>query len=221
MSVEFGNQNNIPDAERQAFIKALVSYYCGVGPIRVAFDPVEPGLIDRYYRRKKRFPDEMEEIEREAAAKARQERSIHQQAFEARQERASQLLREKARDILLRRLDAIKAIVKGGAYEVEVLEYNPATQSYDKRRKTVIIYPRDQIAAFKALAELARHGILPEKRTSSSASRAEETERRGVLKPFLSVPTDFSRVSVTTASGRRVEISATQDGEVIEGEIEE
>jgi len=99
MSVEFGNQNNIPDAERQAFIKALTSNCLGVSPIRTAFDPVEPGLIDRYYRRKKRYPDEMAASEREAQAKARQERSIYQLAFEAGQELASHVLRENGRKV--------------------------------------------------------------------------------------------------------------------------
>jgi len=221
MNVESGDKRNIPNDERQALIKALVSYYCGVGPIRTAFDPVEPGLIDRYYRRKKRYPDEMAEIEREAVAKARQERSIHRLAFEARQERASQLLREKAREIALEKLPALRAIALGGTREITVLEYNRATDQYEERRKTVIIYPRDQIAAFKALMEAARHGVLREKPKLSPSSRTQDTKDRGTLKSFLGASADFTEVAVTTASGRRVEISATQDGEVIEGEIEE
>jgi len=127
MDTTFGNQQNIPDDERDAFIEALTAHYSGVSPIRKAFHPVEPGLIDRYYRRKKKYPDEMAEIEQEAAAKARQERSIHQLAFEARQERASHVLREKMRDILLRRAEVMERLLREYCYEVTVLEYNRAT----------------------------------------------------------------------------------------------
>ena len=45
-------QPNISDDERDAFKKALVIYYSGNGPIAKAFAQVEPGLIDRYYRRR-------------------------------------------------------------------------------------------------------------------------------------------------------------------------
>ena len=57
---------NIPDEEREAFKEALTIYYSGGARIADAFGQVEPGLIDRYYRRKKKCPDEIESIEDEA-----------------------------------------------------------------------------------------------------------------------------------------------------------
>jgi len=73
---------------------------------------------------------------------------------------------------------------------------------------------------FKTLLEMAQQGILPEKQSSSPSSLAKDKDR-GTLKPFFGASADFTTVAVTTASGRKVEISATQDGEVIESEIEE
>ena len=72
---------NISDDERDAFKKALVIYYSGNGPIARAFAQVEPGLIDRYYRHKKKYADEIEEIDAEARAVVQRERSEADFAF--------------------------------------------------------------------------------------------------------------------------------------------
>ena len=83
------NGHNISDAEHSAFKEALTAYYMGNGRIADVFADVEPGLIDRYYRRKKAFTAEMAQIEREARNEARKERSFEREGFEARQERMS------------------------------------------------------------------------------------------------------------------------------------
>ncbi len=64
----------ISGSERDSFEQAL-TIYCSVGgPTTEAFAQVERGLIDRYYRRKKAFPEEMAEIDRKARAAALHQR---------------------------------------------------------------------------------------------------------------------------------------------------
>jgi hypothetical protein len=73
MCIMYNNSSgpkNIADEERADFKEALTIYYSVSGPIGEAFKRVAPGLIDRYYRRKKRFPEEIEQIDAEALAAA-------------------------------------------------------------------------------------------------------------------------------------------------------
>ena len=67
------NGHNISDTERAALKRALTAYYIGNGRIAEVFAQVEPGLIDRYYRRKKAFPAEMAEIDKERALKQKKQ----------------------------------------------------------------------------------------------------------------------------------------------------
>jgi hypothetical protein len=82
-------QRHISDHEREAFKKALTIYYSGSGRIVDAFAEVEPGLIDRYYRRKKVYPQEIEAIETEARADAKERIKSELTVFEAQQLHAS------------------------------------------------------------------------------------------------------------------------------------
>ena len=74
----------ISDKEREAFYKALLLYYTQGPPITKAFDQVEAGLIDRYYRRKKRYPDEIRRIDRRARRMAASELAGEQLAADSR-----------------------------------------------------------------------------------------------------------------------------------------
>ena len=64
----YGLTKTISDDERKAFRKALELHYGQETLMNDAFDQVEPGLIDRYYRRKKTYPEEIEAVNREARA---------------------------------------------------------------------------------------------------------------------------------------------------------
>jgi len=79
----------------------------------------------------------------------------------------------------------------------------------------VVIYPRDQIAAFKSLLEAASHSVLPEKQSSSPSSHAKDTESRGTLKPFFGARTDFTSVETVTPDGRKFTVTVGQDNNVI------
>jgi hypothetical protein len=72
--------HNTQDHERDAFKQALTIYYTVGGRIVDAFAQVESGLIDRYYRRKKKYPDEIQAIGDEAQAAAQQELSRGERA---------------------------------------------------------------------------------------------------------------------------------------------
>jgi hypothetical protein len=63
----------------------LVIYYSGTSPIGKAFGQVEPGLIDRYYRRKKKYPDEMRKLDRKARRLALEARQSDQFVFDSEQ----------------------------------------------------------------------------------------------------------------------------------------
>jgi hypothetical protein len=101
---------------------------------------VERGLIDRYYRRRKRYPDEIAEIEREALGAAGKERSSEQLAFEARQERLSWEMQENATAIVVETIAELKRIASG--------EPRVVRDEGKQQERVLIPYPRDKIAAF-------------------------------------------------------------------------
>jgi hypothetical protein len=204
MNTYFGNTHNISDTERAAFKKALAIYYTRGGPIADAFAQVEPGLVDRYYRRKKAYPDEMADIEREAQDEARGERSFERLGFEARQERLSWEMQESASEVALELIDELVRIAKGEPRVVEITGGDGFVEY-----KSSIPYPRDQIAAAKALLDIARYGLLPANwKPTNSPGEQKENERVGLM-PLFSGNTAFKTISAVTPDGKI--ITATVD----------
>jgi hypothetical protein len=184
----------------------------GGGAIAKAFGQVEAGLIDRYYRRRKKFPDEIDEINKEAQAEAHKERSFEREGFEARHERASWALKEAARRAVLELVPELERIARGEPRHVEI-EDAGGTISY----KTIIPYPRDQIAAFKALVDSARYGFLPQKIAPPIVSAAEtkEDEHKGGLLPIFSANPNFKRIEARTPDGKRVVAEVGKPGVMV------
>jgi hypothetical protein len=192
------NGHKISDAERTAFRKALTIYYARGGPIADAFAQVEAGLIDRYYRRKKAYPNEMAEIEREAQNEARGERSFERLGFEARQERLSQEMQENAGDAVHRLIDELVRIAQGEPRVVEIADSDGSV-----RFKTSIPYPRDQIAAIRVLLDIARYGVLPSNWTSmASPGESDKDTTHGGLMPIFASSANFKTVSAVTPDGK-------------------
>jgi hypothetical protein len=206
------NEHGISSTERAAFKKALTAYYTGNGRIAEVFAEVEPGLIDRYYRRKKAFAAEMAEIEREARDEARKERSFQREGFEAQQERMSWELEKRVGEALLEHLPVLLRIALGEPRVVEVPDGDGGTML-----KTIIPYPRDQIAAMKLLLEIARYGVLPKSYWARSSSTVEDTQdaNRGGLMPIFAGNTAFSRLEGTAPDGTRVVINVDGDKDAV------
>jgi hypothetical protein len=98
---------------RDAFKKALVIYYSGETRIADAFAQVEPGLVDRYYRRKKKYPNEIERINAAARAIAMTERSSEQFAAESWKLEEWVELERRAIELVMRGLPELIRIIKG------------------------------------------------------------------------------------------------------------
>jgi hypothetical protein len=157
-----------------------------------AFDQVEAGLIDRYYRRRKRYPEEIAAIDREAKGAAMRELSGDQLAFESRQMRKSRELQMAAIESTKEALEKLERIVNGEAFRVE--------------GKVIIPYPRDIIAATNVILEIARKGVMPETyprrlRQFLEADKEEKAERSKPYIPVLGVNPNFSRVTTTLPDG--------------------
>ena len=208
----------ISDEERDAFVEALTLYYTQGPPITAAFAQVEAGLIDRYYRRKKKHPLEIERINREARAAAWWQRSGEELAFEAEQVRRSHEIQRDAMEALERALPELARIARG---EPSYL-WDPATGE----ERVVIVYPRDQISAARLLQSIARGGVLPEGYETPEVEMpvvAEEAvagsgEADLSMLELLGVATRFSTLTARMPDGRTY-TAGLKAGEVIEGEV--
>ena len=202
----------ISDDEREAFLKAMILYYSEGLLIADAFDQVEPGLVDRYYRRRKLYPEEIEEINREALAVAQKEVSGEQLALAARQMRESRELQMAAIEATKEALTKLGRIVNCEPFTVE--------------GKVIIPYPRDIIAAANVILEIARKGVMPATyprrlREFLEADKRQEPERTKPFIPVLGVNPKFSKITATAADGTEFTAEVKRTAEVIEGEIEE
>jgi hypothetical protein len=211
MNANANDVTKISDSERDAFRHALELYYTQGPPIAAAFDQVEAGLIDRYYRRKKKYPDEIERIDREARFIAQREVSGEQFAFESRQLIVSREIQHAAVDNLLELLPVLDGIARG---EPRVVD-----------GKTVVTYPRDMIAAMSVLCSIARNGVTPESyaratRMLRGTDREEKEEPREPMIPVLGVNTNFSRVTAVAPDGTEI-VAEVKRGDVLEAEVEE
>lgn len=200
-----------------AVTDVLTRYMLGEGRIIDLLEN-EPALSrTTFYRLKKEYPESWAELEASARRAALAARSIDRLAFEARQEHGSHDLREIAREITTEGLEYLRTIVRGGTYTVHILEYDPDIEDYATRRKTVVIYPRDQIAAFNSALAAAQQGVMS---TELVPVRLDEpgSEEAPALPSFLGASADFTNVTLTAADGQRIVIERTRDGEVIEVE---
>ena len=202
----------ISDDECEAFLAALTLYYSEGLPIGDAFSQVEPGLVDRYYRRKKNYPGEIEEINREAVAVVQKEMSGEQLAMASRQMRESRSIQSSAIEATRDALATLRRIVIGEAVDVE--------------GKTLIPYPRDQIAAAGVILSIARNGVMPERMPQKIvemlvADKEEKAEDKPPLIPLLGVNPNFSSVTATRPDGTKFTAYVEGGIEVIEGEVDE
>jgi hypothetical protein len=166
-----GLTKTISEDEREAFRKALELHYGQGMRMNDAFGQVEAGLIDRYYRRRKKYPEEVEAVNREARAAAMRKLSGDQMAFEARQIRESWRIQRAAIEMMDQALRALERIVRGEPWVVE--------------GKTIIPYPRDRIAAANRTPgpTPTRPGSPPRCQSRPSAVPMTSVQARGSQRP--------------------------------------
>ena len=201
--------NQLSDKEREAILKALVSYYVGAH-ITDALNETEGISKGTYYNRKEQYPDEIKQLHAEAKAIAMRERSADQIAFEARQVTISMEIQQEAWDIVKGSLPVLERIVSGKPYI-------PTGSD-----KPVRVYPRDINEAFRILQSIGRSGVMPEghaKRVPIPASGKDD--KKPAMLPLLPVNANFSSVTATTPDGTRFTTKVDRDGEVVDGEAEE
>jgi len=87
-------------------------------------------------------------------------------------------------------IERLARIARGGYEEVETA---------DGERKVILIRPRDQIAAVRALAKIARTGVLPKGRLV-----LPQNEEGPKLPPAAFPGLNFSRVQATAPDGTTV-----------------
>jgi hypothetical protein len=205
---------NIPDDERKAFYEALLRYYTQGPPITDAFNQVEAGLIDRYYRRKKAFPDEIKRIDREARRMAMSEIAGDKLAADSQAIRFSAVIQREAREWLMKALPHLASIACGEVYFVDLGEKDKDGNPVLKR---IIPYPRDQIAAATVLLDIARTGVQPKHYRLPGVEVDEVEEPRQPMIPVLGIGADFTRVTATRPDGTEF-TAEVKPGEVIEVE---
>ena len=201
--------NKPTEREREAIVKALVSYYKGAH-IADALNQTEGISKGTYYNRKEQYPDEIYRLHAEAKAIAMRERSGDQIAFEARQVNASMEVQREAWDIMRDNLHVLERIVSGKPYIPK------------GAGKPVRVYPRDINEAFRILQSIGRSGVMPEGHGRQAGRRkAKQQERKPVALPLLPVNANFSSVTATTPDGTRFTAKVERDGEVVEGGVGE
>jgi hypothetical protein len=206
---------NISDDERKAFFEALLRYYTQGPPITDAFNQVEAGLIDRYYRRKKAFPDEIKRIDREARRMATAEIAGDKLAADSQAIRFSAVVQREAREALMAALPHLASIARG---EVFVVDLGEKDRDGNPVLKRIIPYPRDSIAAASVLLDIAREGVQPKRFRMASVEPDEEVEEpRQPMIPVLGIGADFTRVTATRPDGTEF-TAEVKPGEVIDVE---
>ena len=202
--------NRLPDREREAILKALVSYYLGAALIADALNQTDGISKGTYYNRKEQYPDEIKRLHAEAKAIAMRERSGRQIAFEAQQASISMEVQREPWDIVKGSIPVLERIVSGKLYIPEGAD------------KPVRVYPRDINEAFRILQSIGRSGVMPEghaKRVPIPASGKDD--KKPAMLPLLPVNANFSSVTATTPDGTRFTTKVDRDGEVVDGEAEE
>ena len=205
----------ISDDERKAFYEALLRYYTQGPPITAAFDQVEAGLIDHYYRRKKAYPEEIKRIDRQARRMATAEIAGDKLAADSQAIRFSAVVQREAREWLMKALPHLASIALG---EVQVVDLGQKDKDGNPVLKRVIPYPRDRVAAVSLLLDIARSGVQPQHyRLPAVELEVEEEEPKKPMIPVLGVGADFTRVTATRPDGTQF-TAEVKPGEVIEVE---
>ena len=202
--------NQLARKEREAILKALVSYYSGAAHIADALNQTEGISKGTYYNRKEQYPEEIKQLHAEAKAIAMRQRFGDQIAFEARQVNASMEIQREAWDIVRGSIPVLQRIVSGKPYTPEGAD------------KPVRIYPRDINEAFRILQSIGRSGVMPEGYAARAAVPAGGTEdRKPAMLPLLPVNANFSSVTATTPDGTRFTAKVERDGEAVDPEAEQ
>ena len=144
--------NRISEHDAAIILEALTARARDGLSMREAFERI-PMSVDTYYRRKDKFPDEIEEIEKQAEAAGRRERLEMMDHSTYRQILNTIALRDSAAEILLQALPNLERTVTKDSYTVTLP---------NGKQKEVMIYPRDVNAAVQRLQELAQFGTLPD-----------------------------------------------------------
>ena len=199
--------NQLAEKEREAILKALVSYYSGARHIAEALNQTEGISKGTYYNRREQHPDEIKRLHAEARSIALRERSGHQIAFAARQVNASMEVQREAWAILEDNLPVLERIVSGKAY---------IPQGSDK---PIRVYPRDINEAFRILQSIGRSGVMPEGRAPQAPVPSSGNEdKKPAMLPVLPVNANFSSVTAITPDGTRFTATVEREGEVVEAE---
>ena len=207
MNANTGAGKKISEEEWGIFRQALVSYYVEGPPIIRAFDQVEPGLIDRYYRRRKNYPEEIERLNREARTLALLERSGDEIAFESEQIQMSQKIQRATVEQIKSTIPNLASIARG--------ESRVVRDRYIGKEKVMIVYPRDQIDAIRLLQSLARGGVLPERYKRVEVAESAQTTEPEPLLDLLGVSTNFTSLTTHAPDGRKF-TATLEAGDVIE-----
>jgi len=191
--------NRISEHDAAIILETLTARARDGLSMRDAFERV-PMSVDTYYRRKDKFPDEIEEIERQAEAAGRRERLEMMDHSTYRQILNTIALRDSAAELLLRALPYLKRILTEDGYTVT---------DHEGKERFVVIYPRDVIAAVKVMQELAQFGTLPD-------GALPQSEQDEPPLPALPPPPAHFR-TIALPPGTKVDIETP---EVIDGEVE-
>jgi len=151
MDANMRSISRIPQHDATVILEALTTRGRDGLTMREAFDGVGMS-VDTFYRRKKDFPDDVAGIERQAKEAASKARLEMLDEFSTRQLMASLEIQRQATEALLASIERLARIARGESEEVETA---------DGERKVILTYPRDQIAAMRALMKIAGIGVLP------------------------------------------------------------
>jgi hypothetical protein len=171
-------------------------------------------LIDRYYRRKKAFPDEIKRIDREARTMATAEIAGDKLAADSQAIRYSAEVQRQAREWLMKALPHLASIARG---EVFVVDLGEKDRDGNPVLKRVIPYPRDSIAAASVLLDIARTGVQPKHCRVPGLEVEEVEEPRTPMIPVLGIGTDFTSITATKPDGTKFTAEVTP-GDVIDVE---
>jgi len=167
--------------------------------MREAFDGVGMS-VDTFYRRKKDFPEDVAKIERQADEAASKARLEMLDEFSTQRLMASLEMQRQAIEALSASIERLARIACGGYEEVETA---------DGERKIILTYPRDQIAAMRALMKIAGIGVLPKGHLV-----LPQNEEGPKLPPPSFPGLNWSRVQATAPDGSTVVVERP---EVTEG----
>jgi len=216
-------ETDISDANRVAIEEILSRHLMGQESLSKVIDEV--GSISRttFYRIRKQYPDDFEEIRRGVLRSVLSRRSDSRLAHDAYKETLTYDLEHHVGDHARSIVDQLLLIVNGKPYEVEVLvnrRNDDGEWELVYEPKSIVPYPRDIIAAANSLYAFLKEGVLPESSHVAAASPVEVTEEQSGLMPIFGGNTAFSKIEATRPDGTRFSINVGQD-DIIEVDEDE